>query len=218
MLWWLIGVWLASGAVFPAIWLLSITYRWLAASKTGPKGLHVLSGLVGIGIGALILLFVCPFRDSSVTTRDTPSGYAVAQAPMTTAVVAAVSPIQLLLTLSPSPALFSAKPTQADTDIDEWEVRPGLLREPPSLAEAEQIAPIQPGSAGDGASRQTDAVVPQVSAVAALLTTALHPQRGVKRGTPHHDARGPSIPPYVNRSSSRGIWLFAPTGNEGANS
>jgi hypothetical protein len=212
MLWWLIGVWLAGGAVFPAIWLLSIAYRWLAASKIGPKGLQVLSGLVGIG--ALILLFVCPFRDSSITTRDTFSGNAIAQAPMTHAVVAAVSPIQLLVTLSPSPALL----TQADTDIDEWEVHRGLLREPPSLGEADQIAPIQSGSAGNGASRQTDAVVLQVSSVSVLLTTALHLKRGVKRSTSHRDARGPTVPPYVNRSSSRGIWLFAPTGNEGANS
>jgi hypothetical protein len=39
-----IGVWLASGALLPAFFLIRLTYRWLAASKIGPKGLHALSG------------------------------------------------------------------------------------------------------------------------------------------------------------------------------
>ena len=83
MLWWFIGVWLASGAVLPVCWLLSMAYR-AAAKKIGPKGLYVLSGLVSIG--ALILLFVSPFRDSNITMRDIPSASAVAaQAPMTSA-------------------------------------------------------------------------------------------------------------------------------------
>ena len=73
MLWWFIGFWLASGAVLPAFLLLRMVHRWLAASTIGPLGLHVLSGLVGIGIGALILWFVCSFSDSSIAMRDTPS-------------------------------------------------------------------------------------------------------------------------------------------------
>ena len=83
MLWWFIGVWLASGAVLPVCWLLSMAYR-AASKKIGPKGLYVLSGLVSIG--ALILLFVSPFCDSNITMRDIPSASAVAaQAPMTSA-------------------------------------------------------------------------------------------------------------------------------------
>ena len=218
MLWWFIGIWLASGAVLPVFWLLSMAYRRLASSKIGPKGLCVLSGLVGTGVGALILAFVCSFSNSIITTRDMPSAPAVPQAPMTH--LAEARSIQLLVT--PSLAQFSANPAQADTDIQKGEVRGGLLREPPPLGEAEQVAPIQPGigdtgqSAGDGASRPTDAVVPQVSVLAALLTAALHPKLDVKRGTPHRHARGPSVRPYVTRSLSRGMWLFAPNGNEGA--
>lgn len=90
----------------------------------------------------------------------------------------------LLVTLSPSPAQFSAKPTQVD--------------------------------AGDGVGRQTEPVMPQVSVLAAQVTAALRPKLGVKRGTLHRHACGPSVRPYVIRSSSRGIWLFAPNGNEGA--
>ena len=83
MLWWFIGVWLASGAVLPVCWLLSLAYR-AASKKIGPKGLYVLSGLVSTG--ALILLFVSPFCDSNITMRDIPSASAVAaQAPMMSA-------------------------------------------------------------------------------------------------------------------------------------
>jgi len=201
MLRWIIGVWLASGAVLPAFWLLSMAYRLLAASKIGPKGLCALSGLVGIGIGALILLFVCSFSDAIITTRDMPSAFAVAQAPMTH--VAEARPIQLLpsVTLSLSPAQFSA--AQAG---------------PPLFGEAEHVASILPRiddvgqSAGDDASHQTDAAVPQ-----ALLTAPLHAKPGMKRGLAHRYAPGPSVGPSIAHSSSSGLWLFAPNGNEGAN-
>jgi hypothetical protein len=173
MLWWFIGVWLASGAVLPAFWLLSMACRWLASATIGPKRLCVLSGLVGIGIGALILLFVCSFSDSITTTHDMPSAFAVAQAPLTRVVEA--SPIPLRITLSPSPAQ----------------------------------------SARDGASHQTDKVVPQAAIPAALLTVALHPKLDAKPSTRHRHALEPPVLPYVTRSSSRGIWLFAPNGNEG---
>jgi hypothetical protein len=89
MLWWLIGVWLASGAVLPVLWLLSMAYR-AASKRIGPQGLYVLPGLVSIG--ALVLLFVCPFGDSDITMRGMTSAPAVAQAPMTSA--AEAKPIQ----------------------------------------------------------------------------------------------------------------------------
>jgi hypothetical protein len=178
MLWWFIGVWLASGAVLPAFLLLRMVHRRLAASKIGPKGLHVLSGLVGIGIGALILWIVCSFSDSSTAMRDTPAAFVIAQAPLTLAVVAAVRPAG-----------------------------------PPLLSGAGQVASIRPriddmaqGVRGD-ASRQTDAAAPP--------TAPLHRKLAAERGAAHRNTLGPPVRSYVTRSSSRGLWLFAP--NEGAN-
>jgi hypothetical protein len=205
MLWWLIGLWLASGAVLPAFWLLSIAYRWLASSNIGPKGLHMLSGLAGIGIGALTLWFVCLFSDPNIAMRDTPSASAVALASMTHPVVASerLTKLPPLGTLSPSPTQFAAARTG-----------------PPLLGEAEQVTSIQRGNddvrqcAGSNACRQTDAAAPLVSVAVALMIAPLHSQPGVKREV-HRYAHGPSVPPYVIRSSSRGIWLFAPNGNEG---
>jgi hypothetical protein len=211
MLWWLIGLWLAGGAVLPAFWLLSMAYRWLASLNIGPKGLHMLSGLAGIGIGALILWFVCLFSDSNIAMRDTPSASAVALASMTHPVVASERLTQLppLGTLSLSSTQFSAAQFSA------------AQTGPPSLGEAEQVTSIQPGigdviqCAGGDACRQTDGAAPLVSVAVALMIAPLHSQPGVKRDPAHRHTYGPSVPPYVIRSSSHGIWLFAPNGNEG---
>jgi hypothetical protein len=201
MLWWFIGIWLASGAVLPVFWLLSMAYR-AVSKRIGPKGLYVLSGLVSIG--ALILLFVSPFCDSNITTRHIPSASTVvAQAPMTSAAGAEAKPIQLLIlaTVSPSRAQFSAKPAQA---------------EPPLFGETEQVASIQPRiddageSANDDASRQTDAATPLVPAAGALLTAPVYPKvPSAGRGSAHRGKREPSVRPYVTQLS-RGTWLFSP--------
>jgi hypothetical protein len=183
MLWWLIGAWLASGTLLPVFLLLRMAYRWFAAVKISPKGLHALSGLVGFGIGVLVLWFVCSFRDSSIAMHATSSASAVAQPPMT----------------------HSAEANPAEADIEEGAVR---------LAEAD--ATIRPGigafgqSAGDNGGHQTDAAVPQV-----LL--AAPPHLGMKRGLTHRAAHRLSVGPYITHSSSSGVWLFAPNGNEGAN-
>jgi hypothetical protein len=198
MLWWFIGIWLASGAVLPVFWLLSMAYR-AASKRIGPKRLYVLSGLVSIG--ALILLFGCPFRSSNITMGDMPSASAVAQAPMTSA--AGAEPIQLLIlaTVSPSRAQFSAKPAQA---------------EPPLFGEAEQVASIQPRiddvgeRTNDDASRQTDAATPLVPVAGALLTAPVYPKvPSAGRGSAHRRTHGSPVRPYVTQLS-RGTWLFAP--------
>jgi hypothetical protein len=188
MLWWFIGFWLASGAVLPAFLLLRMAYRWLPAPKLGPMGLHVLSGLVGIGVGAMTLWIVCSFSDSSIAMRDTPSAFVVAGTPLTHAVVAAARPIQLLpsASLSLSPAPFSA--AQAG---------------PPLLSEAGQprIDDMAQGVGGD-ASRQADAAAPPIA--------PLH------RKLAHRNTHGTPVRSYTTWSSSRGVWLFGPNGNEGA--
>ena len=189
MLWWFIGVWLASGAVLPVCWLLSRAYR-AASKKIGQKGLYVLSGLVSIG--ALILLFMRPFGASNITIRDMPSASAVAQTPMMSA--AEAKPIQLLTsdTLSLSLAQFAAKPAQT---------------EPPSFGAAEQVATIQPQfvdvgeSANDDASRQ-DAAAP--------LTAPVYPKiPSAGRGSVHRRTPGLPVRPYVTQLS-HGTWLFPP--------
>jgi hypothetical protein len=197
MLWWFIGVWLASGAVLPAFWLLSMTHR-AALKIIGPKGLYGLSGLVSVV--ALILLFVFPFRASDITVRDMPSTSAVAQTPTTYEAVAEARPIQVLISATLSPSQLSVKLAQTD---------------PPSFGDAEQVVSVQPrfddvGESADDASRQTDAAVPQVPAAGALLTAPAYPKApSAGRDPAHRRARGPLVRPYVTQLS-HGTWLFPP--------
>ena len=173
MFWWIIGGWIASGAIFPVLWLLSMVRRVvfgrdmeaqqrqvdsppIAASarrsscgsrgpasslsmfglpehcpggtRTPPKaslmGECLLSGV--ISFGALILLFVGSFSDSSVTVRDMPLASAVPQARMTqasrTEAMAETRPVQVLA----SDALVSAKSAEGDTADEVGMTRPEL--------------------------------------------------------------------------------------------
>jgi hypothetical protein len=159
----------------------------------------VFSGLVSIG--ALILLFVCPFRNSDITMHGMTSAPAVALAPMTPA--AEAKPIQLLTsaTLSPSPAQFSVKPAQT---------------EPPLFGEAEQVASSQLRSHNVGETVNDDASR-QIDAAGVLLTAPVYPKLpSAGRGSAHRGKRGPPVRPYVTQLS-HGTWLFPPnqTGDGG---
>jgi hypothetical protein len=184
MLWWFIGVWLASGAALPVFMLLSMTHR-AALKIIGPKVLYGLSGLVSVG--ALILLFVFPFGDM-------PSTYAVAQTPTTYAAVSEARP------LSPSPAQLMVKLAQTE---------PPSFGEAEQVASVEsRFDDVR--ERVDDASRQTDAAVPQVPAARALLTAPADPKvPSAGRGSAHRRARGLPVGPYVTQLS-HGTWLFPP--------
>jgi hypothetical protein len=205
--------WLASSLT---TWACRLLERGPGSTRTGPVanhlGRYVLSGLVSIG--ALILLYVGTFSASNL-----PLSMTVAHAPATQAAVAEVEPIRPLASadLSPSPAQLSATPTQAATNGEEGQAQ----RDLPSLGEAEQVAAEpQPGdareSAGENASRRTEAAAPQVPAAVALLI--VYPRiPGAERGAGRNRAPGPSIRPYIT-PVNRGTWLFPPTTNAGSNS
>jgi hypothetical protein len=273
MFWWIIGGWIASGAIFPVLWLLSMVRRavfgrdmeaqqrqvdsppvaasarrsscgsrglasslsmWvfglpgrrLGGTRTTPKasliGECVLSGV--ISFGALILLFVGSFSDSSVTVRDMPLASAVPQARMTrvsmTEAMAETRPVEVLA----SETLASAKSTEGDTAGEVGMARPDSPREPPSLGEAEHVASVQPktgnvgDSTGDDVGRQTSEATPLVSNVETLLMAPNDRRLPVgSRGSGHRRIHGPSIRSYVV-PSSRGTWLFPPAQNAGGNS
>ena len=253
MLWWIMGFWLASGAVIPVLWLLSMASRRVfvrnieaeqrraatpasdAAQLQGhhPDGMrvapshigqYVLSGLATLG--ALILLFVSSFSDSSVTMRDLPSAAAVAHAPVAPAAVAETRPLQSPASAALSPAAqLSAAPAPSDTDTVDGEASRGLLHEAPPLGDAEHIALIKSRTgnggehASDDAGRPTAAALPQAPAADALLTAPLFPGvPGAERGRGTRRAHGPSVRPYATTPLSHGTWLFPPAPHAGANS
>lgn len=214
MLWWFIGAWFASAAVF---------YRFLAgprptgtwiASKVSRRVLYVFSGLVSIG--ALVLLFVCSISKSTITMRDMPSASAVARTATTQ--VADARPILLLdaAALSPSLALFSE--LSADIDSEREIIKRGLLGEPLSLDEADLVASIQPLSIRTGGRGAGGDAAQQVPAAATILTAPLYPTaRRAQHSSAHRRASRTSVRPYVTQSASHGTWLFAPNSIEGAN-
>lgn len=279
MLWWFVGVWLASGAVVPVLLLLRAAWRGIfpreieadqrqaavephstasAASttrsaygirrlgsplarwvfrlqghapgnaRTTPQASHMgrymLSGLVSIA--ALILLFVGSFSDSIIKVRDMPATSAVAQAPVTQAAVAEAGPIPRLASavLAACPTQLPATSVQAAADGEHGVARRGLLPDPASPSEAQQVALIQPRTgdmeerAGDDSSHQTDAAASQVAASVALLTVPVAPKGpGAERGWGQRRPGGAPVRPDATRAS-RGTWLFAPNSNGGANS
>ena len=277
MLWWIIGVWLASGAVIPVLWLLSIASHGVfardlraeqrqvsvgsddvaapasapglhtAASPrrlrcgrsssqgTSPDGMrvtpnrshvgqYVLSGLTILG--ALILLFVSSFSDSSVTIGDLPSAAAVAHAPGAPAAVVATRPLQSQASAALSAvAQLSATPAPSDTDTVDEEASRGSLRQTPSLGDAEHLALIEARTgnvgehASDDASSPTAVAPPQAPAAEAVLTAPVFPSvRGAERGPGYRRAHGRSVRSYGTTPPSHGTWLFPPAPNAGANS
>jgi hypothetical protein len=279
MLWWFVGVWLASGAVVPVLLLLRAAWRGIfprdieadqrqvavephstasAASttrsaygirrlgsplarwvfrlqghapgnaRTTPQASHMgrymLSGLVSIA--ALILLFVGSFSDSIIKVRDMPATSAVAQAPVAQAAVAEAGPLPRLASavLAACPTQLPATSVQAAADGEHGVARRGLLPDPASPSEAQQVALIQPRTgdmeerAGDDSSHQTDAAASQVAASVALLTVPVAPKGpGAERGWGQRRPGGAPVRPDATRAS-RGTWLFAPNSNGGANS
>jgi hypothetical protein len=235
MVWWFIGIWLASGALLPAFWLLSMAYRWVApvACRVGVQADSALPSVTRVTtklrridphvvygsviVGTLIVVFAGSFSDLSPAS-------AIAQASGTPDAVAEVRPSPSLdaSTLALSAAQLSAKPVQADANGGEVVAPGGSLHEPPSPREARQAAPIPSppdvvgASPGDAADQRSNTTVPQVPTMAALITSPVtHRALGAERGWGHHRARGPSAQPYVT-PPSRGTWLFAPISN-GAN-
>jgi hypothetical protein len=190
MLWWLVGIWLASGPLIPVLWLLSTTRRGVGRSSVvspavralAPRASRrplppnrrqmwrlMLSGLSGFA--ALILLFMGSFRDPITTMRLLPSTLSGAHAPAQDPLV------------------------------------------------AQPIEPTDQVALGEPRTDNAEAV-PQVPPAWELMAAAsvMPPGHGqpVPERARRHDRRG-SVKAFVAQSN-RGTWLFAPNQNSGGNS
>ena len=198
MLWWLIGIWVASGLLIPVLWLLSITGRRClirssndgqapgasaplldskpATLNRGQMGRFLLAGLAGAG--AVILLFIGSFSDPITTMGDLYAALADAHTPVLRPAVPP-APVDVVLTVDHNEA--------EDSRHD--------------LARQEAIE-----------TRQS----PSVWTLAAMsaVTPPATPERPGKRGG-HHGRRGP-VGAYVTQSHP-GTWLFPPNANQGGN-
>jgi len=208
MLWWLVGMWLASGLVIPLLWLLSAAGRWVSPGQRKatpvmgspsppPKGVRAtprrtrigrfsLAGLAGIG--ALVLMLVGSFSDPITRLQELPSVLAPARAP---ASEAAISPSN-----GEADQVLSAEPADGN-------VRKVSLDDPPS---------------------QADATTPLVAVEQPLGALPVPPEQpDAARDRQHGHARWPStaaarnsrpVRAYITRSV-RGTWLFPPNPGNG---
>jgi hypothetical protein len=208
MLWWLIGMWLASGLVIPVLWLAGVAGRRIVSGlsnamraksapvpspngvRTLPKrsrvGRFSLAGLVGIG--ALVLMLVGSFSDPITRLQELPS----------------------VLTSAPAPASEAAIT-------------------PPS-GEADRVLSVEPADGNvrraslDDSPNQADAATPLVAVEQPLGALPVPPEQpDAARGRQHGHARGPSnaaarnsrpVRAHITRSV-RGTWLFPPNPGNG---
>jgi hypothetical protein len=231
MLWWFIGVWLASGLLIPGLCLLGMAWRRLLSRvqevpKAGHTGLYVLAGL--IGLGAMALLFVGSFSDPIFSMRDRGRDTVAASSPVRqdAGIADTPAPSLTLGAPSPSPEQLPGVPARGVTGCGETASVDGPRREPaPSGGLAQDAAiPAQPGPEGVAEGRwaeappQTSAPTPQVAAAAVQLTSRANSKVAVaERGWVQRRAHPPLVRPYAT-SATHGVWLSAPAQNAGGNS
>ena len=204
MLWWLIGAWVASGLLIPALWLLSLAGHGvfvrsshdLQASGTAPPpppsskrtswnrgqiGRFLLCGLVGVG--ALILLFIGSFSDPISTMGNLYSALADAQAPV-------------------------SQPTVTSAPVQE------------GLAAVKQPDRNQTGAVVHDRAREADLrapPIPPVWALKAALSAVTPPPRPERPGKRSWQYGRPGPVSAFVAQSRRGTWLFPPLASGGGN-
>jgi hypothetical protein len=199
-------------------------------------GRYVLSGL--LNIGALIVLFVASFWNSTVPLRDLSSAWAIAReaTPRSTESAAMPIPVPTPAPQSPSVAELSAEPARAAADNDRVTmaiVEPRSPEpEPPSPDETKAVVTTHPptGSVGEGvrtnAGRHTRTAMSQLQSTAALTAAPVPKGSGTGHHRRHHHTHGSpvrnDVPVLSDRHDSpeppRDTFFAAPNPNGGANS
>jgi hypothetical protein len=208
MLWWLVGMWLASGLVIPILWLLGVAggrvfpgrpkatpvmgspaptpKRVRATPRRSRIGRFSLAGLVGIG--ALVLMLVGSFSDPITRLQELPSVLTPAPAPASEAAITPPS--------GEADQVLSVEPADGN-------VRKVSLDDPPSQADTATplVVVEQPLGVLPVPPEQPDA--------------ARDRQRGHARGPSTAAARNSRpVRAYITRSV-RGTWLFPPNPGNG---
>jgi hypothetical protein len=237
MLWWFVGVWLASGLMIPVLWLASTACRGVfgRVTKAGQ-----MPAVFAPRSAAIVVSTVHRWLTSSLTTgrpfkrsghRRDGEPVIPTMSRMGHYVLAGMMSFGALILLFISSFSDSGAPTRDLSSASAVVQAPmtqatavATKHDPATLAEAEPAALLQPrdGGVGNGADEddggQTAAIAPPEPAVEALLTTPVYPKSpGPERGAVHRRAHEPLVRTYVT-PSSRGIWLFPPTANAGGNS
>jgi hypothetical protein len=234
MLWWFVGVWLASGLVIPVLWLTSMAGRGVSARDSDAESMPAVVAPRSVAsVTATVRRWLAsaltagrPFRRSghrcdvkTVTPTVSRMGQYVLSGLITFAA------LFLLFITSFSDSSPPTRDLSSRSVVAQAPAAPAATttHEPAAVTEAEPAASLQPqdgrvaNSADEDASDRTVAIAPPEPAAEALLTVPAYPRAPAERGVAHRRAQGPQVPTYVTRSS-RGTWLFPPTVNAGGNS
>jgi hypothetical protein len=236
MLWWFVGVWLASGLVIPVLWLTSMAGRAVSARDSDVEPMPAVVAQRSVAsVMATVRRWLAsaltagrPFRRSG-HRRDarsvTPTVSRMGQYVLSGLITFAALFLLFISSFSDSSAPTRDLSTRLVVDQAPAALATAATttHEPAAVTEAERAASLQPqdgrfaNSADEDASGRTIAVAPPEPVSEALLTVPAYPRAPAERGVAHRRAQGPQVPTYVTRSS-RGTWLFPPTVNAGGNS
>jgi len=236
MLWWFVGVWLASGLVIPVLWLTSMAGRAVSARDSDVEPMPAVVAQRSVAsVMATVRRWLAsaltagrPFRRSG-HRRDarsvTPTVSRMGQYVLSGLITFAALFLLFISSFSDSSAPTRDLSTRLVVDQAPAALATAATttHEPAAVTEAERAASLQPqdgrfaNSADEDASGRTVAVAPPEPVSEALLTVPAYPRAPAERGVAHRRAQGPQVPTYVTRSS-RGTWLFPPTVNAGGNS
>jgi len=218
MLWWFVGIWLASGAIVPVCLLVKVAFTEWGREAAGvdvattttttpqhshPRGplarrpvLYVVMGSIGIGVLVILL-----FGALGQSVRDQ----------------------QAAATVAPAPPAGATDPTATGSVNSVAATLPEGEMATASAGESEQApSSTPPDDVGARVAASTayraDVAAPQAPrATVPLIWPTYGPVLRAQRGGLHHHASGQAIRPHVS-PPNRGTWLSVPNPNSGANS
>jgi len=243
MLWWFVGIWLASGAIVPVGLLVKVAFtawgREAAGLDVATTTTTAASTATREGRWLASSRDTWPFGESGQRAARIESA-ARARRPLRYVVMGAIGIGVLVIllfgalgqsvrdqqaaaTVAPAPLTEAADSTPTGPGNSVAATSPEGEAATALAGEFEQvISSTPPDDEGERVAASTayraDVAAPQAPrATVPLIWPTYGPVLRVQRGGPHHHASGHAIRPHVS-PSNRGTWLAVPNPNSGANS
>ena len=242
MLWWFVGIWLASGTIVPVCLLVKVAFtawgREAAAVVVATTTTTAASTVTREGRWLASSRDMWPFGESGQRAAGVESA-GRARRPVRYVVMGAmgigvlvillfgsfgqsVRDHQAAATVAPAPPAEAADTTATGSVNSVAATSPEGEMATASAGESEQAPSSTPPDVEERVAASTayraDVAAPQAPrATVPLIWPTYGPMPRAQRGGPHHHASGQVIRPHVSPSNP-GTWLAVPNSNSGANS
>jgi len=244
MLWWFVGIWLASGAIVPACLLVKVAFtawgREAAGVDVATTTTTAVSTAAREGRWLASSRDMWPFGVSWQRAAGVESTTVRARRPVRYVVMGAIGIGVLIIllfgalgqsvrdqqaaaTVAPAPPAEAADTTPTGSVNSVAATSPeGEMATASGGESAQALRSTPPDDVGERVAASTayraDVAAPQVPrATVPLIWPTYGPVLRDQRAGPHHHASGQAIRPHVS-PPNRGTWLAAPNPNSGANS